>query len=471
LSGYMHPQTEESVLLRCFRDYTVEAMTTQPDTVRQKIQAHLHNDAVKMERLGWSREIIFKQDDDDEISQFVCSCILNRDFREISEYVEMKMNFTQGGGGVSGGGASGGGVSGGGASGGGASGGGSRRLNAGETDQRNVQMQADTIVTNLPEYMAIQKKAWWKWDKKTESFKSALWTRFIEQLNAEAHLVFCGEIIKHRYDASYTASVFCELHDDSLGDKAYSVDEVLTWYGSMHHKPWDIQMICDIHNFKSSSEVNDYCYVMPFKYDPKEELTIEKMRVVVTYCAILVQNVDSARLPSIMKFDLAELCSIGAIYNNIYNESAHVQQLEIFRTQAETQNCLYIYNSCTELEKQARMYVFLNHFQSHHHTRALMSHLVKQGIFSMSENIWKTFQTWVIQGALGKQGCLLSAAIIEWGGESFALFCSTSQMHNMYVHNESTDMLEDASHLLDPAIFEEIFEANLLQDNLQYQEA
>jgi len=233
------------------------------------------------------------------LNKFVCLCILLRDFADIRTYVESKLKWepvakqrkaldvlTVGAGG-------------GGAGGGGGGGAGSSVVAVGSVvDGERVQAKATTMVCYLPHFMTIKGDDWWKWDKRLETYKSAMWNRTVQQINAEASLVFCGEIIKHKHDMQKAATVFCQVSTDFEDAVQYTPERVLAWYRG-EPQTRDMRMICDMYNFKSSTKTSYYTHVAGLAYGKRPKVRVQIIRVVASYCSVMVQSCEKLKISKI----------------------------------------------------------------------------------------------------------------------------------------------------------------------------
>jgi len=323
-----------------------------------------------------------------------------------------------------------------------------------------LQEKAKIMVLYLPHFSRIPGKDWWKWDTRVQTYKSAIWNRTVKQVNAEASLVFCGEIIKHKHSIKEAATVFCEQSTDIWDDVQYTTDNVIEWYRG-ESKTRDMQMICDIYNFKSSTETKDYTYVAGLEYGKSTKVKLQNIRVVASYCSVMVERVSPEILQKLLHIDLNELKLTGLLYERIRDKTLELQDTYIERTKHLIPNCMRLHKACAEMEKTMRTYVFLNHIQGSDHTRTLVAHLMQTGIFSESDDVWSVFQDWVKQKALGNRSSQISAAILNWGGDPFVKFSHNAQIDGIIVLDDD-DL--DASYLLDPVCFADIFENTVLVD-------
>jgi len=323
-----------------------------------------------------------------------------------------------------------------------------------------LQEKAQIIVQYLPHFMVMPGKDWWKWNTRVETYKSAIWNRTVKQVNAEASLVFCGEIIKHKHNIKLAAAVFCEQSRDIFEDPQYTIDNVIEWYHGKS-KTRDMRMICDIYNFKSSTQTNDYTYVASLEYGKSPKLKVQIIRVVASYCSVMVDRVDPGLLHKLLSIDLNELKVTGLLYERMHDQTPELQEVYIERTKHLIPNCMRLHKACAEMEKVLRTYVFLNHIQGPNHTRTLVVHLMQTGIFSENDDVWSVFQDWVTQKALGIRSNEISAAILNWAGTLFVRFSHNSQVDGVIVPDDDD---VDASYLLDPFCFADIFDNTVLVD-------
>jgi len=422
------PKINELLLLRRFQEFTYEAAGKVLDADMQKqVMTHLRTENIRKERMDWVSRIPTDSTNQVSLAKFIQACILNRDFCMISGYVHEKMKAEFDGLLTAG----------------------NRTQGAGETGAvssktpqnpahawqnttpcslqeklRIVHTMAKCIVSNLVSLVHDPKAK--AWHKSNSSCMASIWAHYIVQLNAEAHLVFCGEITKHRNDEKYTAAVFCNMCKQS--GKNYSPDHVQKWYHAQgEHNPDDTQMLCDIYLFKSSSQVSCYSYIMPTLCDKNKKVTIGKLRQIANFCVTLVNLVDKDILKSIMSIDNVELCSICSILRDLSHKSKEEQDAGIAARLHQIPNCLAIRNACKELQKCLRMYVFLFRMKGEQNTGLLLEHLANKNVFSVDDSIWKTFQSWVVHGSNNSQSREISAGIIQWGGADFVDFFKKAQ--------------------------------------------
>ena len=442
-----HPRTEENLLLRYFHEYVLEACKAQAAGVHL---AHLNLPHILSERQGWCREIK-KVANEKMLNKFVCLCILLRDFADIRTYVESKLKWepvakqrkaldvlTVGAGGDGAGAATG-----------------SSVVTVGSVvDGERVQAKATTMVHYLPHFMTVKGDDWWKWDKRLETYKSAIWNRTVQQINAEASLVFCGEIIKYKHDMQKAATVFCQVSTDFEDDVQYTPERVMAWYRG-EPQTRDMRMICDMYNFKSSTKTSDYTHVAGLAYGKRPKVRVQIIRVVASYCSVMVQRVNHAVLRELLRINLDELKLTGLLYERIHDKTPELQEEYIHKTKHLIPNCMRLHQACAEMEKMLRTYLFLHHSQGPDHTRTLVAHLMQTGIFSENDDVWTVFQNWVTQKALGIRSSQISAAILNWAGASFVRFARSAQVDAIIVPDDAD---ADADYLLDPMCFADIFE-------------
>ena len=440
------PKINELLLLRRFRDFTyVAAKNVLDEEIEQQAMAHLMKKNIQTEKEAWVSRIPPDPVDQDSLTRFIHACILNRDFCAISAYVEENMKKQFGSLLTAGNSMQGSGEAG--------AVGFKTPQNPAHAWQNTtpcsveeklqiVHKMAECILSNLVSFVNDPKAT--AWDHSNSSYMASIWAHYIVQLNAEAHLVFCGEITKHRNDEKYTAAVFCNMCKKN--GKHYTPDHVQRWYHAQdEHNPDDTQLICDIYLFKSSSQASCYTYVMPTLCDKNKKVTIGKLRQIMNFCVTLVNLVDRDILKSIMPIDNVELCSICSIVSDLWSKSSEEQDWGIAQRMQEIPNCLAIRNACKELQKCLRMYVFLFHIGGEKNTGLLLQHLVDKNVFSVDDSIWKTFQSWVVNGCNNPQSREISAGIIQWGWADFVEFFNKSQDLDFVVSDPVMQEGEDSA--------------------------
>ena len=440
LRNSSHPRTEETLLLRYFHEYVLEACKAAAPGVHL---THLNLPHIIVERQGWCKEIK-KVANEKILNKFVCLCILVRDFSDIRTYVESKLEWEPVAKQIR-------------VSEAVLAGGGGGRVGS-VAEAEKVEAKAGIIVCYIPNFMVIRGDNWWKWDKRVETHKSAIWNRTVQQINAEAHLVFCGDIIRHKHDMQEAAAVFCRLSTDFEDCVQYTTEQVIAWYRD-ERQTREMQMICDMYNFKSSTETSDYTHVAGLSYGDRAKLRVQIIRVVASYCSVMVQCVNPEFLTKLLHIDLDELKMTGMLYERIHDKTSELQEAYIHEARHCIPNCMRLHKACAEMEKMLRTYLFLHHTQGPDHTRTLVAHLMQTGIFSESDDVWCVFQSWVTQKALGIRSSQISAAILNWAGASFVRFAYSAQIDGIIVPDDA-----DADDLLDPMCFADILEnTQLLQ--------
>jgi len=440
------PIINELLILRHFGDFSSEAAKKVLNAVmEQEAIAHLKKKSIQTEREAWVSRIPSDPADQDALTRFIHVCILNRDFCTISAHVDasMKKQFAS--------------LL---AAGNSAHGSGGAGAVGVETPQNPahawqnttpcsveeklqiVHKMAGCILSTLPPFVNDPKTT--AWDHSNSPYMASIWTHYIVQLNAEAHLVFCGEITKHRNDEKYTADIFCNMCGKN--GKHYTPDYVQKWYHEQaEHNPDDTQMICDMYLFRSSSQTSCYTYVMPTLCDKNKKVTLGKLRQIINFCVTLVNLVDKDILQSVMPVENVELCSICSIVKDLWSKSGEEQDWGIAERMSEIPNCLAIRKACKELQKCLRMYVFLFHIQGAKNTGLLLQHLVDKNVFSVDDSIWKNFQSWVVHGSNNPQSREISAGIIQWAKADFVQFFNKSQALDFVVFDPVMQEDEDSA--------------------------
>jgi len=466
-----HPRTEERLLLGYFSAYVKEACARDAGGIHA---AHLNLPRILVERQGWCREIK-KVADASLLNKFVGLCILLRDFDDIRTFVESKLQYeavapqrtvldmsTACGGGVAVGGGDvvvgGGSVAVGGGEGAAGVAGGKGGVEGGTTmdadDEVEVlQGKAVVMVQSLPSFMAIKVVDWWKWDRHQETFKSSIWDRTVQQVNAEASLVFCGEIIQHKHDIGKTAIVFCEASTDCKNAVQYTPEQVMAWYYGKSSTD-NMQMVCDMHNFKSSNTTSDYEYVCGLSYYSRPNVPVHIIRMVASYCSVMVERVDHVILRQLLRIDVDEVHNMRLMYEQIHDLTPKLQQEFIAKNQYLIPNCMRLNQVCAEMENMLRAFTSLHHRQDTENMRTTISHLIQKGIFSQHDDVWNVFRKWVVQDGL----CIIrsseiSAAMIGWGGISFVRFACNAQADGVIASDDV-----DADDLHDHALISSFFE-------------
>jgi len=452
------PEIEESLLLRCFEDFAIEACQQQSEHNQAIQNKHFDDPLVAGELQGWLR---YSQllTGNDGMKRLIYICILVRDFVEICEYVENKWVVSIEV---------------------------DRAAEAGSNDGGNtakgfaalnelVQRRAAVVFENIPHYR--EGDCDYKWSLRHETWKTAKWHHTIERVKTEARVIFCGEMIQQEHDATATAWTMCNFLTKVRGSLDYTARDVVKWYGQddLVKRTYNMKMVCDVYNYKSVTATTENVRVPPV---PREQLTVdmtlEKLRVVVVFCSNLVFNVDESLLQKIVPIDLTALKLLVMIYDKIRDRSVAQQQQVLMSVSRVSHSLAILHHGCSEMERCLRMYVYLNHLKSADHTARLLAILVTEGVFSARDDVCSLFRAWLCNHTgLASEDSAVSSAVIRWGGHNLALFCTRCNaylrehqevVHEIVLIDQDDGCASDASHLLDPLLFEEYFGAQMLLD-------
>lgn len=438
LHQHLTPELEENRRLHCFEAFTLEAFGLQTPASKVRRDNHFSIAHIALETQHCLQQTNSSPEVAKVMKRIICLCILIRDFDDVREYVECKcaetIVITRSS---------------------------LPAVDTGETDAEMVQRKATILANNIPWYAAVGPE----WDLVRDTWKSCQWASAVAKVNMEAHLMLCGEIIKHHHNVRDAITAFCQAYTCPNGQAKYAPERVLAWYRHENDTE-DMQMICDMHMFKSSHWTRDYMCVPPAEagMSYEKELTTEVLRVVSAYCSTIVSRIGTTVLNTIIPINLYELREIGLFYQRIRDMPVAQQRYQIETRMHRVSSCVHLHRACAEMERCLRMYVYMNHIQSTSHTAALISHLIQNKFFSASDDVYVIFQKWMQHDHLASENSLLSAGILQWAGSGFAEFCQMVNVHLrglhpaeiMLLHDDGTT--SDASHLLDLGLSHEMFE-------------
>jgi len=459
---------EESLLLRSFEEYALQACAQQSDELRARRNVHLANPAIVKETQGWIQHIGFAEGNEALFKKIICICVLVRDFEDIRKYVERKwaqsilVNATVLVGGEI-----------------------NHGINMAQSHARRIrtlQGQASVVEMNVPLFCKEYSSS--PWDGRYETWKNAIWHHTVRRVILEARLILCGEIIQHRYDVLATVAALHGFLQQIRGSLSYTTKDLYEWYykddGICGHD-CNMQMVCDVYNYKSVTMTTDNTQMPPLANCEKLSLvTMEHLRVVVIFCSSLVCKVQPALLQNVLGLDLNALKMLVMIYDRIRGKTTVEQQKIIAAISRVKKSFVKLHRGSCEMERCLRMYVYLRHLQDPECTARLMSHLVSQHVFSVRDDGCVSFASWLCRKrSLAGQDSCVSSAIIEWGGQDFADFCLRSNsylrglqpmVHEIVVCEFDDAFLNDTSTLLDPLLYKEIFDENAFAGPFIYDE-
>ena len=473
LSSQRHalPEIEDSLLLRCFEEYVLEACACQNEEEQQTRGTYFEKEHIVREVSGWLQKLQKNSSVMDTgmdtavappptptpstavLQRIISMCILVRDFEDIRVYVEGRwqcgvQECRRGGGATA-------------------------NTPPEETAQsaavgpgQVVLQKAWVVRRNLPHYRGASEGAPPAWDTKHETWLSAEWSETLARIDIEAKLVLCAEIIQHGHDALAGCTTMCVFLGQNMpGVAPYTPDALMHWYAQDSDTD-DMQMICDVWNYGWCRQKHDNMHVPAVQFAATmPALTVEIMRVVAVFCSNLVYTVRTGLLQHCVRIDLEALKVLVTIYDNIQDKTESQQKYVLDRMKNSTKkSCWGLHKACSDMQMRLRMYVYHRHMQGHTHTAALLEHLVQStGCFSARENVPEALQQWIKATELSSAHSTMASAIILWGGSHLAEFCTTSQcdmavpVHKIQVV-DNNGRLVDASHLFDDQLFQEYFE-------------
>jgi hypothetical protein len=302
----------------------------------------------------------------------------------------------------------------------------------------------------------------------------------VRRVDTDARVVFCGEVIQAAHNASAAAGVLCDFLGRVGGGLSYTKQDVVRWWhdhGDSNQMCYNMQMVCDVYNYQSHTATAHNVVVPPI---PQEQhvtrVTMQTLRILVVFCSNLVCKVNSRLLHDILPMDLDTLKMLVMIYDKVRSRDASQQQLVVAAVNRVTKSLkvfVKLYRACAEMERCLRLYVYLNHLQSPSNTVALLAHIVRDSNAPARDDMYCQFRQWVCNAdGLSSQDCMMSAAVLAWGGRDLADFCTRScvylreqqpPVHEILLVNMD-GTLGDASDVLDPLLFQEIFAENSLLD-------
>jgi len=455
-------EIEGSLLLRCFEKYALEACENQNVHGRKQPSRHFDDPVVSAECEAW-RQQTHLQTGSDCLLRLICICILVRDFDEIRDFVERRWVDTIAVDAVADAAA------------------GHTAFTCQQFAHQNelVRTAACIIVQNIPYFMQVDWNG--KWNIQTETWKTAHWYHIVRRVNTDARVIFCGEMIQAAYDASATAAALCEFLGGIRGALPYTKQDVVQWWqdhGDHHHLCYNMQMVCDVYNYQSCTATANNVVVPPIPPVQRvTHVTMETLRILVFFCSNLLCKVESRLLHDILPIDLDTLKMLVMIYDKVRSRDLLQQQGVIAAVNRVTKSVkvfVQMYRACSEMERCLHMYVYLNHLRSPSNTLALLAHIAQNGNAPAREDICRLFRRWLCNlDGLCSQDCMISAAVLTWGGRDLANFCLRScvflreqqpPVHEILLANMD-GTLGDASDFLDPLLFQEIFAENSLLDS------
>ena len=455
------PEIELSLLLRCFEQYALEACEHQSVQSRKLRCKHFDNPIVATECDEWRQQTRL-QTGSDSLMRLICICILVRDFDDIREFVEHRWVQTVAVDPVADAAAV------------------QTALTARQFAHRKemVRQCACIIVQNIPHFTEYNWNG--NWSLRNETWKTAHWYHVVRRVNTEARVIFCGEVIQAAHDASVAATALCDFLGGVRGSLSYTTHDVLRWWHDPEDKNnlcYNMAMVCDVYNYQSWTATVHNVTVPPIPHEQRAtRVTMETLRILVVFCSNLVCKVESGLLHDILPIDLDTLKLLVVIFDKVRCRDASQQQLVVAAVNRVTKSVkvfVQMHCACSEMERCLRLYVYLNHLQSPSNTVKLLAHIVREGSGLAGDDMCRLFRRWLCNfDGLCSRDCMMSAAVITWGGRDLANFCILSSVylreqqppvHEMFLVN-TDGTLGDASHLLDPLLFHEVFAENSLLD-------
>jgi len=455
-------EIEGSVLLRCFEKYALEACEDQNVQGRPQPSRHFEDPVVSAECEAWRLQTRL-QTGSDCLLRLICICMLVRDFDEIRDFVERRWVDTIA-------------VD---AAADAAAGHAAFTCRQFADQNEMVCTAACIIVQNIPYFMETDWNG--KWNIKKETWKTAHWYHIVRRVNTDARVIFCGEMIQAAYDAPATAATLCEFLGRVKGALPYTPQDVVKWWqdhGDHHHLCYNMQMVCDVYNYQSHTATAYNVVVPPIPTrQHMTHVTMETLRILVVFYSNLLRQVESRLLHDILPIDLDTLKMLVMIYDKVRTRSSSQQQVVIAAVNRVTKSVkvfVQMYRACSEMERCLRLYVYLNHLRSPSNTFALLSHIAQNSHAPPRDDMCRVFRQWLCNmDGLCSQDCMMSAAVLTWGGRDLANFCLRSSVylreqqppvHEILLLNDD-GTFGDASDLLDPLLFQDVFAENSLLDH------